>query len=396
MEGNPHIIGLTGSFGSGCTTIAQKILAKTGYQFLSLSDALKLQFKKETGKDPDNVPRKELQDFGDAKRKEKLTIFAEMVAVQIRGDKDSASKTWVVDSIRNPAEIRYFRALSRNFFLFGVYAGKEERWKRVGAKYHGKRDQFETDDERDSGEDTPRYGQKVQDCFSEADVVFGNQVHYNSEAAEAFGKLREEVLRYADLAGKPLSGRQPTPREMHMAMAYAAAQRSSCLQRKVGAVVVDGRGAVISSGFNEVPEGESPCSKAWGKCFRAHSREDFVGKVTKSFTGMAEKEKDFEKLFKEHFRILDICRALHAEENAILNLARTGRSIAAADCTLYTTTYPCRLCANKIANVGFGRIVYVEPYPDKESEAILKDVKCEFFEGVTYRAYFRVYGEEKP
>ena len=56
------------------------------------------------------------------------------------------------------------------------------------------------------------------------------------------------------------------------------------------------------------------------------------------------------------------------EENAIVNLARNGRSVPLEECVLYTTTYPCRMCANKIANVGIKQVVYLEPYPDQRAK----------------------------
>ena len=89
---------------------------------------------------------------------------------------------------------------------------------------------------------------------------------------------------------------------------------------------------------------------------------------------------------------MDYCRALHAEENAILNVARVGASAVLPTSTLFTTTYPCNLCANKIAQVGIKHIVYFEPYPMEEAKKILADkgVEQEPFEGVTYNGYFRL------
>ena len=108
---------------------------------------------------------------------------------------------------------------------------------------------------------------------------------------------------------------------------------------------------------------------------------------------------DIADFLRGELRILDSCRSLHAEENAIVNLAKNGRSIPLESCTLYTTTYPCRLCANKIVNLGLGRVVYLEPYPDLEAKRTLEgtgsNVKNEFFEGITFKAYARVYGEKK-
>ncbi|HUT54177.1 MAG TPA: hypothetical protein VM658_12375 [bacterium] len=69
MGDKPQIIGLTGSFGSGCTFISKEILEKAGYQFVSLSDILKAYYKKDVGNDPDpKEKRRAYQNFGDAKR----------------------------------------------------------------------------------------------------------------------------------------------------------------------------------------------------------------------------------------------------------------------------------------------------------------------------------------
>lgn len=89
--------------------------------------------------------------------------------------------------------------------------------------------------------------------------------------------------------------------------------------------------------------------------------------------------------------MLDYCRALHAEETAIVNMARLGGSKNLNNATLYTTTYPCNLCANKIAQVGIRQLVYFEPYPQKEAKLILEahKVKQIPFEGVTFNGYFR-------
>jgi deoxycytidylate deaminase len=284
---------------------------------------------------------------------------------------------------------------SRGFFLFGVYADREKRRERVKPKYHDSPSAFDDDDSRDSGKDTPDYGQKVEDCFSEADVVFSNDEKIVAIGNEVFERLTGRVKHYAELVQRPLARKQPTERETLMGMAYAISQRSSCRKRKVGAIIVDSMGNIVSSGYNEVPREERPCTQAYNNCFRDRRRSEFIASAVREFPGLAGKERDFEKFFKSQFRILDMCRALHAEENAILNLARNAPSVSLSECTLYTTTYPCRLCANKITTVGIGKIVYVEPYPDPEAKAILKSVTDECFEGVTFKAYFRVYGEEK-
>jgi deoxycytidylate deaminase len=93
-------------------------------------------------------------------------------------------------------------------------------------------------------------------------------------------------------------------------------------------------------------------------------------------------------------RAMSKCTALHAEETAILNSA--GRTLE--DCTLYTTTFPCFTCAQKIVFAGIKKIVYVESYPDLDSIKLFDKVKdisglrLIKFEGIKARAYHRAFG----
>jgi dephospho-CoA kinase len=107
---NAHIIGLTGSFGSGCTYVATNLLADLGYRRISLSDLLRKEYASKTGQS-NGVPRGELQAFGDELRQtrgaSRLAELAHATIVQA-GQPDPPAK-WVIDSIRNPAEVHYLR-----------------------------------------------------------------------------------------------------------------------------------------------------------------------------------------------------------------------------------------------------------------------------------------------
>ena len=394
---NPHIIGLTGSFGSGCTYVAKNLLANLGYRRISLSDLRRQERASKTGHG-NGVPREGLQAFGDELRQSRgpdylAKLAHEAIAQQSQSD---ASERWVIDSIRNPAEVHYLRRFSQNFFLFGIYANRELRWDRVRTGYNGNRRDFDHDDERDAGRDSPEHGQRVEDCFAEADVVLTNEEQFTAVGNERFHSLQGKIEGYVGHISAPLSRRQPTQMETLMAAAYTLSQRSSCLKRKVGAVLTDDEGSIISSGFNEVPRHSRPCADEFRECARTVRRQNFAKSFNEKFPQVEERAAILD-LFRREFRLLDTCRALHAEENAIVNLARNGRSVPLDQCTLYTTTYPCRLCANKIVNLGISRVVYLEPYPDPVAKVILRDggVKDEFFEGITFKAYFRVYGEKK-
>ncbi len=401
---NPIVIGLTGSFGSGCTYIANNILdKKKGYRVLSLSaDVLKDLFEKKTKKEWSQAHRSDKQAFGDEIRKNSGSGYLAEQAIEIiekpqSGTTETDAK-WVIDSIRNPDEIRILRAYSRNFFLFGVYADKETRWDRVKNTYDNNRKAFEDNDQNDTGDDNPKHGQKVGDCFYEADIVLVNDTTFKTIVNDLFNNFSGQVCQYIDLVEKPLSKQQPIRKdESLMAIAYAMSQRSSCRKRKVGAIIVDAEGNIVSSGYNEVPANERPCTKEYGTCYREYVTNRFFDGLKAEVPEIENKGIVVKSLFKKEFKNLDLCRALHGEENAIVNLARNGRSIPLEQCTLYTTTYPCRMCANKIVGVGVKRIVYVEPYPDEEAKSVLKnaDVDARFFQGVTFKAYSRLYGEEK-
>ena len=86
------------------------------------------------------------------------------------------------------------------------------------------------------------------------------------------------------------------------------------------------------------------------------------------------------------------CTAVHAEMSAILNAS--GRDLR--DKVLYTTTFPCSQCARQIAYVGIKKVVYVEPYPDPDSETFMRDnckINLQMFQGVKARAYERIFNK---
>ncbi len=385
--GNMFVVGLVGPFGSGCSYVAKKIVENHGYEYFSLSDVLREEYEKE--KNPGRkakVARKDLQDFGDNIRKAKgADYLAKIICEKINQD---TAKNYVVDSIRNPEEINCLRKSFAEFFLFGVFAEPDLRWKRVKEKYDDDRRTFDEDDKRDSNGGV-EHGQRVTDSFRMADVILLNNENIikGNKYEELFlTKIKQKIYL---IEGKEAFA--PTYIETNMAMAYATSMRSSCLKRKVGAVIVDMTGDVFSSGYNEVPSANDTCKCEYGMCYRDKLKVDYK----ESLKTVIKKEKERENtysLFKKNFKILDYCRALHAEENAILNVARVGASAALPASTLFTTTYPCNLCANKIAQVGIKHIVYFEPYPMDEAKKILEDkgVEQEPFEGVTYNGYFRL------
>lgn len=375
------IIGMTGPFGSGCSYIAKEILMKKGYSYISLSAILKKEYGE--GREP---TRSELQDFGNKLRAEQgADILAKKAYEEIIKSKD---ERWIVDSIRNTHEIDFLRKAVGTFFVIAAWSDQETRWKRVEKKYNRNKVAFEDDDTRDSRENFET-GQQVTLCYQMADIIIINSKDIKSTGSDDFKELEQKTQRFIDI----IEGREsfvPSEIETLMAMAYANSVRSSCSQRKVGALIIDDFGNVFSSGYNEVPTSERSCRQEYGMCYRKYLRNEFSKELTDIIEDEATKN-NVAAAVKRHFKALDYCRSLHAEENAIVNMARLGGTKNLDDATLYTTTYPCNMCANKIAQVGIRHLVYFEPYPQQEAKAILQTHHVEQipFEGITFNGYFR-------
>ncbi len=130
-------------------------------------------------------------------------------------------------------------------------------------------------------------------------------------------------------------------------IAKLVASRSTCLRRKVGAVVVKDR-RILATGYNGPPSGITHCSEVG--CLRER-------------LGVPSGERH------------ELCRGLHAEQNAIIQAALHGVSLKGAE--IYCTTFPCIICSKMLINAGIQKIYYVEGYPDKLSEDMLGEAGIE-------------------
>ena len=137
---------------------------------------------------------------------------------------------------------------------------------------------------------------------------------------------------------------RPSWDEYFMQMAELTAQRSTCLRRQVGAIIVKEK-HIIATGYNGAPKGLPHCEELGG-CLR-------------------------EKLEIPSGERHELCRALHAEQNAIIQAATLGQSIEGA--TIYITHQPCIICAKMIINAGISRIVIRRGSPDAMSRGMLRE-----------------------
>lgn len=127
---------------------------------------------------------------------------------------------------------------------------------------------------------------------------------------------------------------RPSWDQYFMDITRLVATRSTCLRRQVGAILVKDRN-ILATGYNGVPSGISHC--------------DAVGCLR-------------ERLNVPSGERHELCRGLHAEQNAIIQAAKHGTNIDGA--TLYCTTMPCIICSKMIINAGIKRVVYAMGYPD--------------------------------
>ncbi|MDD3041352.1 MAG: cytidine/deoxycytidylate deaminase family protein [Methanosarcinaceae archaeon] len=140
---------------------------------------------------------------------------------------------------------------------------------------------------------------------------------------------------------------RPSLDEYFLEIAFVVGKRATCLRNNVGAVIVRDK-RIISTGYNGAPRGMDHCLEIG--CMR---EQENIPSGTRH----------------------EKCRAVHAEQNAIIQAALHGVSTDGA--TLYCTHQPCILCAKMIINASIERVVYATPYPDTDSLDFFRDASVE-------------------
>ena len=139
--------------------------------------------------------------------------------------------------------------------------------------------------------------------------------------------------------------KRPSWDEYFLEMAELVSKRSTCLRRSVGAVLAREK-RILATGYNGAPSGLKHCIEIG--CIR-------------------------QKLKIPSGERHELCRALHAEQNALIQASLHGISVKGA--TLYSTTQPCVICAKMLINAGIKEIVITQGYPDKMAMSLLKQAK---------------------
>jgi len=451
IRGDTPVIGFAGGLGSGCTSLSEAIAKHHNYIRVALSaplhEDLRNQGIPETIENLQTIGNKYRTQHGDD-----ILVWLALLQADALMDQSKSpgveTRGIILDGIRNVGEAKALRHMP-NSILISVQADFEKR-----VEWLLKKGRFKTKEEcraaleRDADEKLSS-GQQINLCTQLADIVVLNNepVHMDDDQAVE-GYVRRKFSRYLQIIHLRFSMRQrhqdrPELHEVLMTAAYAESRRSRCIKRKVGAIIASLEGDIISSGHNDVPEGMMSCwdDPEYQWCARDITQAN-IGKTILFCPGCGEPiERDWtcwkcgEKLteftkrcpgkypdghycdvdpeieykckkcgkdvFKEYLagqskltgKMLDMCRSLHAEENAIIGLTRRG-IVLPPGAAIYITAFPCNLCANKIVKAGIKNVVYSESYITKDAEDILKRSKGTTvtpFEGVKSSAYFRFY-----
>lgn len=321
------------------------------------------------------------------------------------GNTDPASKiiasrlrtAYILQSLKRLEEVQLLRSIyGEQFILIGSQGSVAQRTANlfernlsapdISGKEAVIRQLFQID-----ARDPELLGQNVIDTYPQADFFIGNNDSVEVDRAIAL------------LFGKPEA---PTVGEYAMYMARASRARSLAASRKVGAaIVVDG--FVVSTGYNDVPEGQTTDVVQGidtSEQFKRESLRDTLQRLKDAgmLTDTVEADEDGVTQAAEALKkgtlmsTIEYQRAVHAEARAIDEA--TIRSISPAGGTLYVTTFPCHLCYKHALSVRLDRIEYIEPYPKSRAVEMFDkgaDEKLAPFSGVAPRRFMQIF-DDRP
>ncbi|MBO8134003.1 anti-phage dCTP deaminase [Dickeya fangzhongdai] len=329
----------------------------------------------------------------------------------------------VIDAIRNPYEAKFFKDRYAAFHLVSINAPDEHRTRYLQKLHKFSPEQIKKIDDEESGKGDSEYkhltNPNVKKCIEISDIhLFNPKNEYDNNNV-----LKAQIAWYIALMQHP-GLISPTSMERVMQVAYTVKLNSGCISRQVGAVVTDNNNSIKSVGWNDVAKGQIPCAmrsidglindfhsetyshyERNNEKFREKAREFYetfkpVIQQSSSFKG-----RSISYCFKDIHNSIDNknnqvhTRALHAEENAFLQLAKYGGAGIVGG-KLYTTASPCELCAKKAYQLGISEVVFIDPYPGITQDHIINigcmSPKLIQFRGAIGKAYHRLYEQIIP
>jgi len=403
-------IGLVAATGTDTDAVAEKIrTALLAFNYaceqVRLSSLLR-QFFPDLPTDPTDRYIQSHQDAGNELREklhrpdalalagvtEILTIRAEKIGDSQTDLQPLAETAYLIRSLKTPDEVTTFRDLyGDRFILISAYAPRDARVTALARRIADDstsridetlaRSKAEAIVARDEAEEANEYGQNVRSAFPLADFF----VDARTPAA-----LEQSIERCFDIFfGDPF--RTPTRDESGMFYAEAAGVRSAELGRQVGAAITTEEGALVAVGTNDVAkrggglywEGDEHDDRDFkrgvdtNEVRRTRIVEELLARMKEEHWLRPERESATAATLLKVFddtrlaSLIEFGRAVHAEMAAMTDAAYRGVSVRG--CTLYTSTFPCHLCARHVVAAGIERLVYIHPYPKSLAAQLYED-----------------------
>jgi len=316
----------------------------------------------------------------------------------------------------------FFKERYSAFYLMAIKSPEEDRHDRLFKELNLNKTQIEDQDKKENPDGSPLesrdifVSQNISACIEKADIHINNA---GKHGTGNFNELKGRLIAYVSLIQHP-GLITPERDEKLMQIAYTAKLNSGCISRQVGAVVTNQHGAIVSIGWNDVPEGQTQCllrnldhlnSGTDLKSYSDYEKldcqfrekvqiklETFKSREMLKGRGLAFCFKGFHNEIKKDKNQVHT-RALHAEENAFLQIVKHGGQGVKGG-TLYTTASPCELCSKKAYQLGIKRIVYIEPYPGIAVSHVVhsgtNQPSMSLFSGAIGQAYSKLYDPILP
>lgn len=332
--------------------------------------------------------------------------------------KSKKTKTYVViDTLRNPFEALYFRERYSAFYLMAINTDDKTRKGRLQKQYDLRDSQISTINEKESNKIKSEYSdfvsQNIQKCYDLADIHVSNP----QIGTDDLSYIEWQLVKFVALIMHP-GIIMPSSVERCMQIAHTAKLNSGCLSRQVGACITDSSFSIKAIGWNTPPEGQAPCSLRNVYDFLSHkdnsafskyenNNQNFRSRIQDIYNSENSKNnlkdlkgRNVSYCFKDIKNEIDHnknqvhTRALHAEENAFMQIVKYGGQ-AIIGGKLFTTSSPCELCAKKAYQLKIKEIYYIDPYPGISAEHILNVginiPELIMFSGAIGRAYHQLY-----
>ncbi|WP_111706565.1 cytidine/deoxycytidylate deaminase family protein [Lutibacter citreus] len=367
----------------------------------------------------------------------------------------------IIDRLKNSYELMYFKEKYSGFYMIASNCNEAERKNRIKEKYDNltfktdKEENLKLISDLDETEYKVKEFKKgifdsfdVENCVQKADYhMYLNRVEDNKTILKTYSsaadKIKDkelektnefyvyqphslQILKLIALIQQP-GLITPTYIERIMQIAHTTKLNSGCISRQVGAVVTDSSFSVKGIGWNDVPQGQAPCANRDLRDLINNKEKDFTQFELGNTDYTYDDGESFNKKIKSDFvkfstnlnknlegRPCAYCfktfhnnyegvnnqvhtRSLHAEENAMLQIAKNGGQ-GLYNGNLFTTASPCELCSKKAFQLGIKNIFYIDLYPGISQQHILQggmksssNPNVYQFQGVIGRGYQKLY-----